>query len=98
MPRVSSAAATLIGQQIRERRLKLNLTQDDLAARSGIDSSNVRAYETGRAMPSILSLVRIATALDAEPGELLQGLTPEQFATPAGDGDRRQPRGLPVQK
>lgn len=64
------------------------MTQDELAARSGIDSSNIRAYENGRAMPSIHSLVRIAAALGAPPGELLNGLTVELFATP--DPNRRR--------
>lgn len=44
------------------------LTQDQVTVASDIDSSNVRAYETGRAMPSIQSLVRIAEALDVTPG------------------------------
>jgi transcriptional regulator with XRE-family HTH domain len=41
-------------------------------------------------MPSIQSLVRIADALGADPGEFLSGLKPEQFATPADDGRRRR--------
>ena len=56
------------------------MTQDELAAGSGIDSSNIRAYENGRAMPSLHSLVRIAGALNADPGMFLTGLTPDLFA------------------
>lgn len=56
---------------------------------SDIDSSNIRAYENGRALPNVQTLVRIATALDVEPGDLLVGLTPELFAAPADDGRRR---------
>lgn len=67
----------------------LAMTQDELAAASGIDSSNIRAYESGRALPNLHTLVRIAGALDVEPGELINGLTREMFAPSSGDGRRR---------
>jgi len=63
------------------------MTQDQLAAQTGIDSSNIRSYEGGRATPSIHTLVRIAVALGVEPGSLLEGLTLEHF-DPSGR-DRR---------
>jgi Predicted transcriptional regulators len=90
VPRVASDAAAYIGRLITEQRQRRGMTQDEVAVRSAIDSSNVRAYEGGRAMPSIQSLVRIATALDVEPGDLLRGLTPEHFVTHAGEGRRRK--------
>jgi transcriptional regulator with XRE-family HTH domain len=65
------------------------MTQDQIAADSGIDSSNIRAYETGRATPSIQSLTRIAEALNCEPGSLLEGLTSDLFAVAEHDGRRR---------
>jgi transcriptional regulator with XRE-family HTH domain len=65
------------------------LTQDELAAATGIDSSNIRAYENGRALPSVQSLVRLAAALGVQPGELLDGLTPELFTKAAHDRRRR---------
>jgi transcriptional regulator with XRE-family HTH domain len=90
MPRVASAAAAHIGQAIAEQRRRLAMTQDELAAGSGIDSSNIRAYENGRAMPSLYSLVRIAAALNVDPGGLIQGLTSELFAVSGDDGRRRR--------
>ena len=90
MPRVASDAAAHIGRAVAERRRQLAMTQDELAAGSGIDSSNIRAYENGRAMPSLHSLVRIAEALNVDPGALIQGLTPELFVGLAGDGRRRR--------
>lgn len=65
------------------------MTQDQLAAATDIDSSNVRAYEGGRAMPSIQSLTRIAEALAIEPGALLDGLRSEMFPAATADGRRR---------
>ena len=90
MPRVPSNAAALIGQRIADQRRRLALTQDQIAAASGIDSSNIRAYETGRATPSIQSLTRIAEALNCEPGALLEGLTSDLFAVAERDGRRRE--------
>lgn len=83
MPRVPSAAAAHIGKRIAEARRRYSLTQDELAVRSGIDSSNIRGYESGRAMLSIHTLMRIADALDTEPGFFLEGLTLDQFDAPA---------------
>jgi transcriptional regulator with XRE-family HTH domain len=89
MPRVASDAAAHIGALIAEQRKRQGMTQDQVAVLSGIDSSNVRAYETGRSMPNIQSLVRVADALGVHPGELLDGLEPEMFAVKAADGRRR---------
>ena len=59
-----------------------------MASASGIDSSNIRAFENGRAMPSVHTLIRLAAALNVEPAALLEGLTPELFAS-AADNDGR---------
>jgi transcriptional regulator with XRE-family HTH domain len=69
--------------------MQVGLTQDQLAANTGIDSSNLRAYESGRAMPNIHSLVRIAYGLGIPPGDLLDGLTLELFGAPGHDRRRR---------
>lgn len=79
MPRVPSAAAAHIGERITEARRRYTLTQDQLAVRADIDSSNIRSYESGRAMPNVQTLVRIAFALDIAPGDLLNGITLEHF-------------------
>lgn len=81
MPRVASDAADHIGRQIASYRHRAAMTQDQLAAASGIDSSNIRAYENGRATPNLFTLARISDALGVEPGALLRGLTPEMFPT-----------------
>ncbi len=89
MPRVASAAAARIGSRIAAARQEAGLTQDEIAVRAAIDSANVRSYESGRAMPSVHTLMRLAWALDVPPGELLDGLTAEHF-TRAGAEDRRR--------
>lgn len=89
MPRVPSPAAAHIGGLIAGERTRLALTQDALAAASGIDSSNIRAYENGRALPNLHSLLRIADALGIEVSALLDGLTLEMFPVSPNDGRRR---------
>jgi len=59
--------------------MRQSMTQDQLAVASDIDSSNIRSYESGRAMMYVRSLVRIATALGVLPGDLIDGVTPEMF-------------------
>jgi len=58
------------------------MTVDQLAAATGIDSSNIRAYESGRALTSLQSLVRIAEALEVEPAQLLEGIDSGMFTQP----------------
>jgi transcriptional regulator with XRE-family HTH domain len=89
VPRVASPAAAHIGGLIAAERTRLALTQDELAAASGIDSSNIRAYENGRALPNLHSLLRIADALGVEAAVLLTGLKLEMFPIPETDGRRR---------
>ncbi|MGN8027497.1 helix-turn-helix domain-containing protein [Microbacterium sp. 22242] len=91
MPRVASPAAAHIGARIRGARESSTMTQDQLAVRSEIDSSNIRAYEAGRALPNLLTLVRLAEALRTPAGYFIEELTVDMFPTAATDG-RRRPR------
>lgn len=91
MPRVPSLAAAQIGAHIAELRRHRSMTQDQLAVASDIDSSNIRSYENGRAMMSVFSLVRIAEALETTPGELLDGVSSDMFATDRPDARRARP-------
>lgn len=43
------------------------MTVDQLAATTGIDSSNVRAYEAGRGLTGLHALFRLAEALEVQP-------------------------------
>lgn len=52
-----------IGNKIRCERKKAGLTQAQLAERCGICSPNLRKYETGKQVPKLTMLKRIADAL-----------------------------------
>lgn len=89
MPRTPSAAAAHIGARIAAHRKGRGLTQDQLAVLSDIDSSNIRSYESGRSMLSILTLLRLSDALKTTPGDLLDGVTTDMFSTEAKPRTRR---------
>lgn len=54
---------------MRERR---ELTQEQVADRSGVHSTEVSRIETGKRDPQISTLERLADALEVSPGELLR--------------------------
>ncbi|MDO5495988.1 MAG: helix-turn-helix domain-containing protein [bacterium] len=56
---------------LRERRLGAGLTQEALAARSGIAQPNIAAYESGRRRPSEVSQQKLDAALLPRPSEAL---------------------------
>lgn len=57
----------------------MGMTQDQLAVAIDVDSSNIRSYESGRAMMNVRSLARIADALGVLPGDLIDSVTPDMF-------------------
>lgn len=79
MPSQESEVARIVGLRIQHARQESLLTQRALEQLSGIDVSNIGKYERGTALPSLGSLIRIAHALGVDPGELVQGLGPDQL-------------------
>ncbi|HVJ85733.1 MAG TPA: substrate-binding domain-containing protein [Caulifigura sp.] len=53
------------GNRVRELRLKLGLTQGELASRAGVSRPSITAIESGRITPSVTAAVAIARALGA---------------------------------
>lgn len=60
-----------IGAHIAALRRQRGLTQEDLAGLIEMDRSYLSEIETGRKNLSVLSLIRLAGALDAKPGKML---------------------------
>jgi transcriptional regulator with XRE-family HTH domain len=74
-----------LGERLREARLRVHLTQDQLASRCGISRSLVSQWETGVVQDiSAANLVRAARALRVSLDWLLEG---------DGDGIGEQPAG-----
>ncbi|MGW4950687.1 helix-turn-helix domain-containing protein [Streptomyces parvulus] len=61
-----------VGERIRLVREHLNLSQQDVCGRSGIDVATYSRIENGHASPILDTLVRIALAMDVELEELVR--------------------------
>ena len=62
----------MIGKKIKERRLELNMTQDELAKRLGYKSrSTINKIELDKNDVSQSKLIRIAKALECSPTDFL---------------------------
>jgi transcriptional regulator with XRE-family HTH domain len=76
MPRLSSKLDSdkklmRLGAAIRARRKELGVSQEDLAIDCGVERSNMGKIERGENNLSILNLVRIAEALNANAADIL---------------------------
>ncbi|MBS2031599.1 MAG: helix-turn-helix transcriptional regulator [Deltaproteobacteria bacterium] len=66
-----------IGRRVREARVRLELTQAELAGRLDLEEPTIRAIEAGRRGLSLDSLVRLAEALGIQPGVLVDAGEPK---------------------
>jgi transcriptional regulator with XRE-family HTH domain len=57
---------------MRIARNRADLTQRALAARMGRDQSRIAEWESAKCLPRTVAIVRLAEALEIEPGELLR--------------------------
>ncbi len=64
----------MFGDRVRERRLAIGLSQESLAARSGIARAYVGSLEGGQRNPSLDMIARLAIALEVDAGELVWGV------------------------
>ena len=65
-----------VGTHIKRLRAARHMTQEDLAERLFVTRQAVSAWETGKALPDVEMLERIAAALDADVAEIIYG-TPQ---------------------
>ncbi|OJY54263.1 helix-turn-helix domain-containing protein [Sphingomonas sp. 67-41] len=65
----------IVGKNVRRFRQRADMTQEQLAFAAEIDLTYVGGIERGKRNPSVLVLVRIATALGTEPAELLKAVS-----------------------
>lgn len=68
--------AVEMGQRIRVRRRALRLSQEELAERSGFHPTFISSVERGERNASLMTILRVAQALEMDPGRLIRGLTP----------------------
>ena len=61
----------LVGRNLRRYRLAAGLSQEEVAARAGMDLSYLSNIERGRRNPSLLMLADLASVFDVKVGDLL---------------------------
>lgn len=59
-------AGILLGQRLRDLRVKRGLTQKALAELAGIPHTHVSSIERGLMLPNLLTVIRLAIALDCK--------------------------------
>jgi transcriptional regulator with XRE-family HTH domain len=75
-PQPVSDAARTFGARVRERRLALGKSQEQLAADSELHWSFLGQVERGRRNLTLHNILKVADALGVDPGELVAGLRP----------------------
>lgn len=61
-----------LGKRIKSLRLERKISQTEIAYRCGFDKSNYNTIESGKRNPTVLSLLKIANALDVSIIELFK--------------------------
>jgi transcriptional regulator with XRE-family HTH domain len=64
-------AGELLGDHVRDLRQECGLTQADLAQRMGLPQSRISEIESGTRVPNLVTLLRLAAALECKPTALL---------------------------
>ncbi|MFC4224309.1 helix-turn-helix domain-containing protein [Lysinibacter cavernae] len=70
-----SQAASLVGERIRAERHRHGVSQMELAELASMHFTSLGKIERGEANPSLVTLVRIAAALNVDPAVLVAGLS-----------------------
>jgi transcriptional regulator with XRE-family HTH domain len=65
------AARVAFGQRLRELRVERGISQDGLARRASVHPTAIGRMERGGREPRLTTILRLARALQAQPGELL---------------------------
>lgn len=85
MARFHSSAARAIGERVRAARQATGISMEDLSALAGLSTTSVGKIERGAQSPTAETLVRLAAALEVDPGSFISGLQPDDF------GERQHP-------
>lgn len=81
MPETSSTAVKIFGSRVRERRRLLGLSQEDVAHLADVHVTNYGRIERGASGPNFSTLLKIASVLAIDPGELVRGLDGSMVTT-----------------
>ena len=71
---VDDPRLAVLGERVRDLRMRDGLTQVELADRAGLERKAVNRLEAGLHWPPIPNLIALADALGVPPGDLIDGL------------------------
>ena len=78
--------AEAIGKRIRARRLRLDLTQDEVCDATGLSKGFYSDIENDKTNMSVANVVRVADALSVSVEWLIRGHHPKKIKCPVCDG------------
>lgn len=74
-----STAAQTLGKRVRQLRLAIGASQETLAELAGVHWTLISQVERGQRNLTLHNLIRLAAALDTDPGVLVAGITPDDL-------------------
>lgn len=74
-------AGRLFGDRLRELRSKRGITQVLLADATGIPQNHISSIERGMKLPNLLTMIRLASALDCKLSALVSVFDKEQLSS-----------------
>jgi transcriptional regulator with XRE-family HTH domain len=63
-----------LAAEVKARRAKLEISQEELAHRAGLGPLFIARIETAKNQPSLTAFVQLSEALDAKPSELISAV------------------------
>ncbi|QEE60476.1 helix-turn-helix transcriptional regulator [Salinibacterium sp. dk2585] len=74
-----SSATETLGERVRQLRLALGASQETIAELAGVHWTLIGQVERGQRNLTLHNLIRLAAALDTDPGVLVAGITPDDL-------------------
>ena len=75
-----------LARRLRYLRAQVGITQEELAARAGVDRARLSKMETGKSLPCLATLARLADSLGVGLADLVRA-APDPTRDPAIDTD-----------
>jgi transcriptional regulator with XRE-family HTH domain len=82
----------IVGENLRQYRLAASLSQEEMAARTGVEQGYLSGLEAGRRNPTIVTLWHAAVALGIKPSLLLEVPEPKAAKPAVRTSSRRKAR------
>ena len=75
------APALAFGVAVRQRRLEIGISQEELASSAQVERSHMGKIERGEHMPNLVMILRLARALSVKPGVLVDQVASSIFVS-----------------